>query len=126
MIAADVEKELFTHISGVVKNNGCRLIMMNGTSNHVHSLISLGKTIHISELVGDIKRASSGWMKRHRADFYWQEGYGAFSIGQSQVDGVVRYIENQKLHHASSDFKNEFRALLEKYKLDYDERYVWD
>lgn len=61
-------------------------------------------------------------MKRHRVDFYWQEGYGAFSIGQSQVDDVVRYFENQKRHHGWSDIKNEFRALLEKYKLEYDER----
>ena len=126
MIAGDIENELFAYIHGVIKNNGCKLIIMNGTSNHVHLLLSLGKTIDISQLVGDVKRASSGWMKRHRIDFYWQEGYGAFSIGQSQMDDVVRYIENQKLHHGASDFKNEFRTLLEKYKLDYDERYVWD
>jgi REP element-mobilizing transposase RayT len=126
LIAPTIEAELFGYIHGIVENNKSKLIIANGTSNHVHLLISLGKTLDISTLVGDIKRDSSVWMKTHRKDFYWQDGYGAFSIGRSQVDGVVKYIRDQKEHHAGQDFKTEFRALLEKYQVEYDERYVWD
>jgi putative transposase len=104
------------------------LILANGTANHIHLLISLGKRTDISKLIGDIKRASSVWVKEQDdfRDFYWQEGYGAFSIGQSQVPAVMKYIAGQKQHHAKQDFKAEFRELLEKYEVEYDERYVWD
>ena len=105
------------------------MILANGTTNHIHLLISVGKTVDISELVGDIKRDSSSWIKKQGKqfkDFYWQEGYGAFSIGQSQVEAVMNYIKKQKAHHAKQNFEDEFRALLEKYKVEYDERYVWD
>ena len=100
--------------------------MGNGTANHGHLLISMGKTIDISDLVGDIKRDSSVWMKKYERAFFWQEGYGAFSIGQSQVPRVMKYIEDQKHHHAKQDFQDEFRGLLYKYRVEYDERYVWD
>ncbi|KXK02356.1 MAG: transposase IS200-family protein [Acidobacteria bacterium OLB17] len=103
-----------------------KLIIANGATNHSHFLISMGKTLDISRLVGDIKRASSLWMKQHDRAFYWQEGYGAFSIGESQVTHVVRYIEGQKQHHEKQDFKDEFRGLLDRYKVEHDERYVWD
>lgn len=126
MIDASIEDELFRYISGIISNRSSKLIIVNGTANHIHLLISLGKTNGISELIGTIKRASSVWMKQHRTNFYWQEGYGAFSIGQSQVNVVSEYIKNQKDHHAKSDFKTEYRALLEKYNVEYDERYVWD
>jgi putative transposase len=79
--------------------------------------------------VGDIKRDSSSWIKKKGIkfrNFYWQRGYGAFSIGQSQVKDVMRYIAGQKEHHAKQDFKDEFRALLKKYEVEYDERYIWD
>ena len=119
---------LFSYIHGIVENNKSKLIIANGTMNHIHLLISLGRTMGISELIGDIKRGSSVWIKTQGdyRNFYWQEGYGAFSIGQSQVQDVVRYIQDQKEHHAEKDFKTEFRGLLKKYQVDYDERYVWD
>lgn len=125
-ISREFEAELFSYIHGIVHNHNSKLIVANGTANHIHLLISLGKTIHISELIGHIKRSSSAWLKQFNEDFYWQEGYGAFSIAESQVNDVVRYIEDQKQHHAASDFKNEFLSLLEKYRVEYDERYVWD
>ncbi|MBX3282334.1 MAG: transposase [Acidobacteria bacterium] len=86
----------------------------------------MGKTLDISDLVGSIKRDSSVWMKQHDKAFYWQEGYGAFSIGESQVPRVIKYIENQKQHHERQGFKDEFCGLLHRYKVEYDERYVWD
>ena len=86
----------------------------------------MGKTIDVSQFIGDVKRDSSVWMKKHEGSFYWQEGYGAFSIGESQVPRVMKYIEDQKQHHAKQGFQDEFRGLLHKYRVEYDERYVWD
>jgi putative transposase len=129
LILPKIENDLYSYINGIVENNKSKLILANGTTNHVHLLVSLGKTIDISELVGDIKRDSSKWVKeksKNFQNFYWQEGYGAFSIGQSQISDVMKYIANQKEHHQKKDFKDEFRALLRKYEVEYDERYIWD
>jgi putative transposase len=129
LILPGIESSLFGYMHGIVENNKSKLILANGTTDHVHLLISLGKTLSISELVGDIKRDSSSWIKKEGSDFknfYWQEGYGAFSVGQTQVGEVMKYIESQKEHHKSKDFKTEFRGFLNKYEMEYDERYVWD
>ena len=129
LIAPEIENDLFGYIHGIIVNNGSKLIIANGTMNHIHLLISLPKKIDVPVLIGDIKRDSSSWIKKQDArfnDFYWQKGYGAFSIGQSQVPIVANYIKRQKEHHKQQDFKHEFRALLKKYEIDYDERYVWE
>lgn len=129
LIVPEIENDLFNYMHGIVENNGSKLIIANGTTNHVHLLVSLPKKIDIPELIGDIKRDSSTWIKmkdKKFADFYWQKGYGAFSIGQSQVEMVMNYIKNQKEHHTKQDFKDEYRELLKKYEIEYDERYVWD
>lgn len=128
-ILPEIENDLFGYLHGICENNKSKLILANGTTNHIHLLVSLGKTIDISELVGDVKRDSSSWIKTKGSDFrgfYWQEGYGAFSVGQSQVSDVMKYIAKQKEHHTKKDFKEEFRGFLKKYEIDYDERYVWD
>lgn len=83
----------------------------------------------LSELIGDIKRSSSVWIKKQGHEyskFGWQDGYGAFSVGHTQVDSVKTYVANQKRHHGTVDFENEFRYFLQKYDVGYDERYVWD
>ena len=88
LIAPEVENDLYGYIHGIVENNKSKLLAANGTTNHVHLLISLGKNVDVSRIVGDVKRGSSTWIKTRGAqfsDFYWQEGYGAFSIGQSQI-----------------------------------------
>lgn len=128
LIAPEIEYDLFGYMDGIIENNGSKLIIANGTANHVHLLISLGKKIDIPELIGDIKRDSSKWIKSDKAinNFYWQKGYGAFSIGQSQIEVLINYIERQKEHHAKQNFKDEFRTLLKKYELDFDEKYAWD
>jgi REP element-mobilizing transposase RayT len=129
LIPVEIESELFHYIHGINANHDSKLITGNGTSNHVHLLISLGRTIDISSLIGEIKRSSSMWIKTKGdgfENFYWQEGFGAFSIGQSQVAAISEYIGKQKTHHAKYCFKDEFRELLKKYEVDYDERYVWD
>ncbi len=129
LIKPEIEKGLFGYMHGIVENNKSKLILANGTANHVHLLISIGKTISISEIIGDIKRDSSSWVKkqdREFSQFYWQEGYGAFSVGQTEDELVIKYIKNQKEHHKNKDYKSELRGFLKKYKVEYDEKYVWD
>jgi len=129
LIMPEIESDLFGYIHGIVENNKSKLIVANGTENHIHLLISIGKTISISELVGDIKRDSSSWIKKQGKEFsqfYWQEGYGAFSVGQTEDELVMKYIDAQKEHHKTKDYKTEFRGFLKKYNIEYDEKYVWD
>lgn len=102
LITPKIEDGLFGYIHGIVENNGAKLIVANGTANHIHLLVSLPKKIDVSELIGDVKRDSSGWIKKQDSrygNFYWQKGYGAFSIGQSQVEVLINYIKRQKEHH---------------------------
>jgi len=126
IIPADLEPQLFGYISGIIENNNGRMIIAGCDADHVHILISIGRS-DISKLVGDIKRETSKWMKEQGvAKFYWQRGYGAFSIGQSQVVNVSGYIRSQKEHHKRQTFQDEFRALCQKYEVEIDERYCWD
>lgn len=129
LIAPEIEDGLFRYIHGIAENNGAKLIIVGGTANHIHLLVSLPKKIDIPELIGDIKCDSSLWVKEQDKgfeNFYWQKGYGAFSIGQTQVGVISNYIKNQKEHHQKHSYQNEFRAWLKKYEIEYDERYVWD
>ena len=126
LILPEKEGLLYSYISGIVEGNNARLITANGTMNHSHFLVSLGKN-NVSNLIGDMKRDSSSWAKKHgMPNLYWQRGYGAFSIGQSQVPAVVRYIANQKEHHKTQSYEDEFRELCRKYAVEFDERYCWD
>lgn len=128
LIKPEFEHELFGYINGIVEGNGAKLFIVNGVEDHIHLLVSCGKKIDVSELVGDIKRSSTTWLKKEKGQkrFAWQRGYGAFSVGQSQKDTVVRYIERQKEHHQTQTFQEEFLELLQKYEVQYDERYLWD
>ncbi len=128
-IAPEIEDELYRYLHGIVANNGGVMLAGNGTTNHCHLLISLGRKVSISELVGDLKRDSSKWIKTKGAQFqqfYWQEGYGAFSVGQDQIEVVKQYIANQKEHHQTKNFQDEMRGFFRKYGIEFDERYVWD
>jgi hypothetical protein len=92
-------------------------------------LFALGRIISIADLVEEVKTSSSKWLKtkgREFRNFHWQKGYGAFSIGQSNVAGLKSYIHNQKTHHQRVTFEDEYRKFLKRYEIDYDERYVWD
>lgn len=129
IITPEIEPGLYEYMGGIARNHKSRLLAANGTANHSHLLISLGKTIALSELIAEIKRDSSKWAKdrsRGFRDFYWQEGYGAFSIGQSQTSEVKRYIAEQKEKHQARTFEREFIGFLKKYEVEYDERYIWD
>ena len=104
-------------------------LIIDGTTDHVHALFALGRTITIADLVEEVKTGSSKWLKtkgREFRNFHWQRGYGAFSIGQSQVATLKRYIRNQKQHHRRVSFEDEYRKFLKRYEIPYDERSVLD
>jgi hypothetical protein len=112
-----------------VANLGCQPILTGGVEDHVHSLLALARTVTIADVVKEMKRGSSIWLKTQPndlQDFAWQHGYGAFSVGFSQIDAVQKYIEEQQEHHKTVSFQDEFRAFLRKYQVEFDERYVWD
>jgi REP element-mobilizing transposase RayT len=128
MITPEVEPELHAYLGGTIKNLDSRCLAAGGTSNHVHLLISLSKNMALSHLMEEIKRSSSKWVKTKGAalrNFGWQDGYGAFTIGQSQVGALQRYIAAQKDRHKKQTFEEELIALLNRYGVEYDERYLW-
>lgn len=126
LIPVQQEDELYRYIHGIIENKNAKLIIVGGTANHIHILVSIGK-IELAQFIADVKRSTSLWMKKNGASkFYWQKGYGAFSIGQSQVGKVSEYIRNQKAHHSKQDYQNEFRELCLKYEVGIDERFVWE
>ena len=128
IITPEIEARLYGYIGGIIENNGAKMIVAGGMPDHGHLLVSLGRN-DVAGLIGDVKRDSSSWMKKQDkrfAEFYWQRGYGAFSIGESQVPAVTKYILNQKEHHKRQTFEDEFRELCRKYGVEIDERYCWD
>ena len=120
--------DLWAYLKGGLDGQGCFGIKVGGVADHVHALFELHRTVAISDLVGEIKSEATKWIKREHNEhlFSWQAGYGAFSVSASNLGEVADYISNQEAHHAEKDFKTEFRGFLEKHRVDYDERYVWD
>ncbi|HZZ29361.1 MAG TPA: IS200/IS605 family transposase [Pirellulales bacterium] len=124
-----MESELFAYGTTVFKNAGCPTLAMDGMADHIHVLLNLARVKSIAEIVEELKTSTSKWIKTKGADFrgfHWQAGYGAFSVSQSKVADVVGYIQAQKEHHRGRSFQDEFRGLLERHKIAFDERYVWD
>ena len=129
LIYPPAEDELYAYLGGECKRLDCQPIRIGGYTDHVHVLCKLSQKIALMKLVEQIKSHSSKWMKTKRDDlinFYWQDGYGAFSVNPAEVERVITYIENQKEHHSKITFQNEYRAILKRYQVEYDERYVWD
>ncbi len=128
LIEPGIEPELYAYIGGICRRMESPLLAMGGVADHVHMLVSLGKGTALSELMLNVKRDSSKWMKEHqggRGDFAWQDGYFAFTIGESGMAALRAYIASQHEHHRATDFKDEVRAFLRKYGVEWDERYVW-
>jgi len=124
-----IEISLFEYIGGICKGLDCNPVKIGGHHDHVHILCLLSRKTAQMKLLEEIKKQSSKWIKtkgKIYSDFYWQDGYAIFSVNPSETDVVVAYIANQHEHHKKITFKDEFRAFLKKYKVDYDERYVWD
>jgi putative transposase len=120
--------DLFGVIGNLINETGCKTIIVNGVEDHVHCLLGLKPTESIAELMRKVKANSSRYVNEHhltKGKFEWQEGYGAFSYSQSQVDSVYQYIANQEEHHKKQPFREEYLAFLEKFKISYEERYIF-
>jgi REP element-mobilizing transposase RayT len=129
LIAPEIESNLHAYIGGICRGCECPLLTIGGTANHVHLLVSVPKNVALSGFVMAIKKDSSRWIKTKGAcfdDFHWQEGYGAFSVGESQVPALSEYIARQKEKHQNITFEEELVRFVEKYRLPYDPRYLWD
>lgn len=128
-IHPEIEGELHPYMATVFRTLESPSLAINGTSDHIHALFRLGRKIALAKVIEEIKTSSSKWIKTKGPEyggFHWQNGYGAFSVGQSGVAAVKKYIANQKEHHRRKTFQEEFREFLAKYQVEYDERYVWD
>ena len=128
-ITPTVETELHPYMATIFRQVKSPSLCIDGTADHVQILFSLARVITIADLVEEVKTNTSKWIKtkgREFRNFHWQKGYGAFSIGQSNVSKLRRYIRNQKQHHRRITFQGEYRKFLAAYGIDYDERYVWD
>lgn len=124
-----IENELHNYLGGICKNLECQPLKVGGFEDHIHILCMLSKKITLVNSMEELKSHSSKWIKTKGAaysQFYWQDGYGAFSVNPSEVDVVIEYISRQKEHHSKKTFQEEYRAFLKKYKVEYDVRYVWE
>ena len=124
-----LRNEMHNYLGGTCNQLECPVLRVGGVADHVHILCRLSRKMATSDLIAETKRESSKWIKTkdvRLANFHWQDGYGAFSISPSHVEPVVEYIRNQEIHHKKESFQDEFRRLLRKYEIEFDERYVWD
>lgn len=120
--------DLYKYITGIVQNRGHKLLIINGMPDHLHLLIGMRPSESLSDLMKNIKGDSSKWINEKRfcvGKFNWQEGYGAFSYAMSQLPIVIRYIQNQELHHQQKNFHQEYKSLLEEFGVEYDDRYLF-
>ena len=128
-ITAEIETELHPYMATICRELKSPSLAIDGTTDYVHILFSMARTVTIADIVEEVKTSTSKWIKtkgREFKTFHWQRGYGAFSIGQSNVAPLKRYIQSQKQHHRRITFQDEYRKILESYGIEYDERYVWD
>jgi len=124
-----IREETHAFLAGAVRKMDCEAYRVGGVADHVHLAVRLSRTLSVADLVKEVKNASSKWVKEQGPEFngfYWQQGYGAFSVGISQKDALLHYIDTQEEHHRTRLFQDEYRDFLEKYGIDYDERYMWD
>ena len=127
LIREDIEKELYSYLGGILKNYKSIPFQIGGTSDHIHILCTLPKTMSPANLAEEIKKSSSKWIKTkgdHYKNFYWQDGYGGFSVSRSGIDAVKEYIQNQKKRHEKESFMDEYKKLLEAYGIPFEERYL--
>jgi REP element-mobilizing transposase RayT len=125
MIPKQMQPQLWAYMAGVCRNKGIKAIAINGISNHVHALIHLPPSNALAEAVNFIKSNSSRWMKDHGRRFAWQDGYGGFSVSESNTAQVIRYIRDQEKHHRKLSFEQEYVAFLKKHGFQYDPRYIF-
>jgi REP element-mobilizing transposase RayT len=124
-----VREAMHNYLKGICKKQDCPWLAVGGVGDHVHIACRLSKNLGASSFIKELKQGSSVWVKTEfqtMSSLHWQNGYGAFSVSPSHLAALRRYIENQQVHHSRESFQDEFRRLLKKYDVEYDERYVWD
>ncbi|OWY25775.1 transposase [Sphingobacteriales bacterium UPWRP_1] len=129
LIAYSWEERLYQYITGIVQNNGQKMLAINGMPDHLHFFIGMKPSCCLSDLVREVKKASNKMINENKLSkfkFNWQEGYGAFSYSHSHIDNVVKYVMNQKEHHKKISFKDEYIDFLKKFEIEYDEKYLFD
>jgi REP-associated tyrosine transposase len=127
LIGADIRSDLFAYLGGIVRQLRSTALIINGTHDHVHMLIRIRPAHSIAEIARIVKANSSGWIrKKGHKEFGWQSGYGVFSVSESSIPALTKYIATQDEHHQKRSFQEEFVAFLKKNKIAYDERYIWD
>jgi REP element-mobilizing transposase RayT len=122
------KNELYQYITGIIQNHGHKVLAINGIPDHIHILFGMMPTQSLSDLMQDVKGDSSKWINQKgfiQSRFSWQEGFGGFSYGKSQIDYVIDYIKNQEIHHRKKTFIEEYLEFLEKFEVPYDERYIF-
>jgi REP element-mobilizing transposase RayT len=127
VIASEIQERLWAYMGGIARENEMKALAVGGMEDHAHILLSLPSSLTIADAMRKIKSGSSLWIHEScgLSSFEWQLGYGAFTIGCSQVDATVAYIAGQKEHHRKRDFQAEFLAILKQHRMEYDPRYVW-
>jgi putative transposase len=132
LITDGIRPALHSYMAGTFQNLNCPAVLINSVADHVHVLCRFDRDIKVRDLMKEVKQSSSKWIKSANdgghtfKGFYWQTGYGAFSVGPTQVPDVMAYIAEQAEHHKKVSFQDELRRFLKVYKIAYDERYVWD
>jgi REP element-mobilizing transposase RayT len=129
LIGQSWKDELYKYIAGIVKGKQQKSIIVNGMPDHVHAFIGLRPSMSVSDLVRDIKNNSTNFINDRRLvrkKFLWQDGYGAFSYAHSQIDNVYNYILNQEKHHRKKTFREEYIDFLNKFAVEYDEKYLFE
>lgn len=127
-IDRNIEERVWSYIGGIARKHGIAALQVGGTENHIHSLTGSSATVAPSQIAQWLKGESSHWIRREFGDlkdFGWQDGYGVFTVSKSHVPKVVEYIKNQRIHHQSKSFEDEYMQLLERHGINYDERYVF-
>ena len=124
-----VRLRMHAYLATFCREKGVEAFRVGGVADHIHLIVTLPRTLSQAEMIERLKKMSSKWIKELAPEyrkFYWQRGYGAFSVSQSQLNAAIEYMENQEEHHRSRTFQEEYREFLRKHGVDYDERYVWD
>ena len=128
LISPKWEEDLFKYINGIIEQQGHKLYIINGVQDHLHILISMNPKQSPSDLMFHTKRSSSLWINDNKltsVKFSWQDGFGGFSLGKTQLTPKTKYIENQKEHHKKTSFREEYLKVLKEYEVDFDERYIF-
>lgn len=128
-LTTDIRSKLHAYLATVARNSDCECYCVGGTADHVHLAIRLSRTLTIAHLIEELKASSSKWLKTQSpafSRFTWQRGYGAFSVSPSDLDALRAYINDQEERHRKRTFQEEYRAFLQRYSVEYDERYIWD